>query len=76
MMLERAVQLHPSTFPHYIAMGTTASAEVRKAYRRTMNLEVLPYRPADNHIALSEALEQLVSLVETSRDSLAASRDW
>ncbi len=76
MMLERAVQLHPSTFPHYIAMGTTASAEVLKAYQRTLNLEVLPYRSADNHVALTEALERLVGLVETSRDGLVASRDW
>jgi hypothetical protein len=76
MMLERAVQLHPSTVPHYIAMGATTSVELLRAYRRTLNLEVLPYRPLDNHAALTTALVDLVSRVESSRDQMAASRDW
>lgn len=76
MMLERAVQLHPSTLPHYIAMGATASTELLRAYRRTLNLELLPYSAADNHVALTTALEDLVARVEACRDELAVSRDW
>jgi SIR2-like domain len=76
MMLERAVQLHPSSLPHYIAMGSTVSSELKTAYKRTMNLEVLPYSPADNHVALTAALESLVTKVDSVRDDLSNSRDW
>jgi hypothetical protein len=76
MMLERAVQLHPSTVPHYMVMGGRLSPDLIKAYKKTMNIEVLQYNPNDNHAALVGALADLVIKVEACRDQMAISRDW
>ncbi len=76
MMLERAVQLHPSSLPHYMVMGGKISQDLVRAYKKTLNIDVLQYNPTDNHIALVGALADLVSKVELCRDQLAMSRDW
>jgi hypothetical protein len=76
LMLERAVQLHPSTFPHYIVMGGKLSEQLRRAYKRTLNLEALPYSTADNHAGLVSGLQILVQRVDQRRTELATSLDW
>jgi hypothetical protein len=76
MMLERAVHLHPSTVPHYIVMGGKLNDDLLRAYRRTLNLQVLAYDSKNNHAALLPALEDLVIKVEAERDQIAISRDW
>jgi SIR2-like domain len=76
LMLERAVQLHPSTFPHYLVMGGALSVELKRAYKRTLNLEALAYSNANNHEALVVGIESLVQKVESRRLELAASLDW
>lgn len=76
LMLERAVQLHPSTFPHYLVMGGSLSISLRKAYRRTLNLEALAYSTANNHEALVPSIAVLQQRVEARRLELAASLDW
>lgn len=76
LMLERAVQLHPSTFPHYLVMGGSLSISLRKAYRRTLNLEALAYSAANNHEALVPSIAALQQRVEARRLELASSLDW
>lgn len=76
VMLERNVQLHPTSNPHYIAMGARFSADFKRAVKKTMNLEVLQYNPKDNHIELQSSLEKLVEMVEQRKQELAINRDW
>lgn len=76
LMLERAVQLHPSTFPHYIVMGGGLSEHLRRAYKRTLNLTAIPYPPTNNHQALLTGMQSLVQKVEQKRFELAQSLDW
>lgn len=76
MMLERAVHLHPSAVPHFIVMGGKPNSDLERAYKRTLNLEVLSYDAANNHAALLPALDDLVQLVEAERTRIAVSRDW
>jgi hypothetical protein len=76
LMLERAVQLHPSTHPHYLVMGGTLSEQVKRAYRRTLNLETLSYSVAADHKALVDALDALVQKVDVRKAELAVSLDW
>jgi hypothetical protein len=76
LMLERAVQLHPSTFPHYLVMGGHVSEALKRAYLRTLNLQVVPYSTASNHAALASGIQDLVQKVDQRRVDIAASLDW
>lgn len=76
LLLERAVQLHPSTYAHYIVIGGKLSDQLLRAYRRTLNLEALPYVTTDNHAALVAGLRVLVQKVDQRRTELATSLDW
>jgi len=76
VMLERNVQLHPTSNPHYIVMGSKFSSEFKRAVKKTMNLEVLQYNPKDNHIELQSSLQQLVEIVDNRKQELAINRDW
>ena len=76
VLLERNVQLHPTSNPHYIAMGSRYSADFKRAVKKTMNLEVLQYNPKDNHAELESSLATLGDLVEQKRQDLALTRDW
>lgn len=76
IMLERNVQLHPTSNPHYLVLGTRLSDDYRRAVKRTLNLELIQYNPKDNHSELFESLKILAQLVEAKREDLAQSRDW
>lgn len=76
LMLERAVQLHPSTFPHYLVMGGAVSEQLKRAYRRTLNLEAIGYSTASDHKALVDGMAELVQKVDARRAELATSLDW
>ncbi|WP_397411440.1 SIR2 family protein [Polaromonas sp.] len=76
VLLERNVQLHPTSNPHYIAMGARYSDEFRRAVKKTMNLELLQYNPKDNHSELRSSLETLVELVDQKKQELVNTRDW
>jgi hypothetical protein len=74
--LERNVQLHPTSNPHYIVMGSHFSSNFKRAVKKTLNLEVLQYNPKDNHVELQTSLSQLVELVDIRRQEFATTRDW
>lgn len=76
VLLERNVQLHPTSNPHYIAMGSHFSADYKRAVKKTMNLEVLQYSPKDNHVELQSSIEKLAELVDVRRQDLSLTRDW
>lgn len=76
VLLERNVQLHPTSNPHFIVMGSRFSQDFRRAVKKTMNLEVLQYNPKDNHFELQTSLTQLAEAVEIRKQELATNRDW
>lgn len=76
VLLERNVQLHPTSNPHFIVMGSRFSKDFLRAVRKTMNLEVLQYNPKDNHLELRRSLAQLVEAVDIRKQDLATNRDW
>lgn len=62
---------------HYILMPKNAvHCKVREIISETMSLEPLLYDSKNNHIQLTNSLENLVSLVEIQRDELANTRKW
>ena len=76
VLLERSVQLHPTSNPHYIVMGNNFSSNFNRAIKRNLNLEVIQYSPKENHIELQHSLKYLVESVEAHRQELATTRDW
>lgn len=76
VLLERNVQLHPTSNPHYIVMGTNFSPDFKRAVKKTMNLEVLQYSAKDSHIELQSSLKELVEAVEIRKQELSINRDW
>lgn len=76
VLLERNLQLHPTSNPHYIVMGSNFSSGYLRAIKKTMNLEVLQYNSRDNHIELQKSLGILVEAVELRKSELAINRDW
>jgi SIR2-like domain len=76
VLLERNVQLHPTSNPHFIVMGSRFSQDFRRAVKKTMNLEVLQYNPKDYHSELQASLNQLVEAVDIRKQELATNRDW
>lgn len=76
IMLERNVQLHPTSSPHYLVIGARFSEDYKRAIKKTLNLELLQYNPKDNHIELLDSLKVLTQLVESKREDLAKNRDW
>jgi SIR2-like domain len=76
VLLERNVQLHPTSNPHYIAMGSNFSLDFKRALKKTMNLELLQYNPKDDHIELQSSLERLVEMVDLRKQDLSKNLDW
>jgi hypothetical protein len=76
VLLERNVQLHPTSNPHFIVMGSRFSSDFKRAVKKTMNLEVLQYNPKDNHDELQTSLKQLVEAVDIRKQELASDLDW
>lgn len=76
VLLERNVQLHPTSNPHFIVMGDRFSPDFRRAVKKTMNLEVLQYNPKNYHSELQIALTNLIDAVEIRKEELANNRDW
>ena len=76
VLLERNVQLHPTSNPHFIVMGSRFSQDYRRAIKKTLNLEVLQYNLKDNHLELQSSLGKLVEVVDIRKQELATNRDW
>jgi len=76
MMLERAVQLHPTTMPHYLVAGDKMSSQLRAAYERILNLNIIQYDSGSNHAELARGIDALKTLVDARRDEMAISREW
>ncbi|MGA7194860.1 MAG: SIR2 family protein [Anaerolineales bacterium] len=77
MMLERHAYSFPGSRPHYmVAPKSSFHHDVEMSLKRNMNLRFLFYKPHDHHAELRQSVHELVSLVETERESLASTRDW
>lgn len=62
--------------PHYIMLPTPFSDAEKALLRKTRGLNVLLYSPKDNHKALTDEIEKLVSIVSIRRDEIAKNQNW
>ena len=77
LLLERHASMYPGSRPHYMVAPKSAfHADVAASLKRTMNLQILLYKPQDAHAELRQSLQRLVTLVEVKREEVADARDW
>ncbi|MHB2054675.1 SIR2 family protein [Pantoea dispersa] len=69
LILENNIITYPSSNPHYATNPKGMHDATILAFKKTNNIVVLPYDKKDNHIELSDSLEQLCDLVEEERYS-------
>lgn len=68
---------HESNRPHIILLPKgSIHRDVIEIIQTTMNLKVLTYSSANNHIELLDSVQNLVSLVEQERDVLRNDSNW
>lgn len=77
LLLEDTFFRHPSSRPHIMLQP---KGELHKSVvnivEETMNLKILLYSAAKNHIELIDSLNDLVTKVEQKRDELRADANW
>ena len=77
LFLENHSSAHPSAPVHYM---TSPIGEIHPSrdpsIREDLNIKLLRYNPAAGHSELTESLQALVDVVQTSRDSVATRQGW
>ena len=77
LLLEQGAHMHPYSNPHYVVMPRgTIHQEVQSALRASMNVKLLQYNPANGHAELTDAVGDLVTMVDNARAEMADNLDW
>ncbi len=67
LLLENAAITAPSDHPHYASMAAGLHPALKAAFRRTFNIEILEFDPADNYEQFLTSLNELAARVEEAR---------
>jgi hypothetical protein len=71
LVLENATITAPSEHPHYALMATGLHPAIRAAYRRTFNIEILEFDPANDYEEFVYTLQELSARVVDERNTHA-----
>jgi hypothetical protein len=67
LILENSTIAAASAHPHYAAMPTGTHESLKMAFKKTYNVDILEYDPANSHIELVQSLEALRDAVADFR---------
>ncbi len=77
LLLEDTLFKHNSSRTHLMLLPQDGvHKSVAKVVEDTMNLKIIKYTPANNHLELLESLKELNHLVENEREELGKNQNW
>lgn len=76
LLLENSARAFRSTQPHYFVSSQKFSADYDTMLINNYNLKGIYYSSKDDHVELSQSLENLTELVDNRRSSIASTQLW
>lgn len=77
LLLEDLNYKYPFSKQHYIVMPKkSVHTKIKDIIKDTMKLNILEYDSKDNHTLLTKSLEELVNIVEASRQVISETQSW
>lgn len=73
LLLENGTIAAASAHPHYAAMPVGTHESIKNSFKKTYNVDVLEYDPANSHIELVQSLEALSEAVDEFRSTYTVS---